>query len=74
MRVRQLEWTGALTGIAGSGLLACHLAISGYGFGLFLLSNLFWLAFGVKSRAWGLVTMQVGYTVTSLIGLYRWLA
>lgn len=68
------EWGGAMTGMAGSTLLALHVAISGYGFLLFLASNLFWLGYGIRTRAWGLVTMQLGYALTSTIGVYRWLS
>jgi nicotinamide riboside transporter PnuC len=71
---QRLEWLGAITGLLGSGLIACRLDISGYGFVLFLVSNVFLVAYGLKTRAWGLVTMQLGYTATSLLGLYRWLA
>jgi len=54
-------------------LLALNIpAISGYGFVAFLASNVLWLWFGIQTRTWGLVAMQVGFTATSLLGLYRW--
>lgn len=72
--VKYIEWLGAFSGLAGSALLALNNAnYSGYGFIVFLLSNLCWLFFGVKSKAWGLVSMQVGFTITSLLGVYNWL-
>ncbi|KVP75501.1 hypothetical protein WJ96_07280 [Burkholderia ubonensis] len=72
MNAKVIEWSGAILGLTGSLLLALNLGISGYGFVAFLISNVCWLAFGIKSRAWGLVTMQVGFTATSLMGLYNW--
>lgn len=73
MNEKFVEWSGALLGLIGSAMLALNVSVSGFGFLAFLLSNLFWLVFGVKKKAWGLVTMQAGFTVTSLMGLYNWL-
>lgn len=67
------EWCGSLTGLAGAGLLALNNNISGYGFGLFLLSNVAWITFGIRTRTWSLVVMQVGFTATSLVGINNWL-
>jgi hypothetical protein len=72
MNAKVVEWSGAALGLIGSLLLALKLDISGYGFVAFLVSNSCWLYFGIRNRAWGLVTMQVGFTVTSLMGLYNW--
>lgn len=68
-----IEWSGAILGLMGSAILALKLDVSGYGWVAFLLSNVCWLAFGFKTKAWGLVTMQIGFSVTSVIGLYNWL-
>jgi hypothetical protein len=72
MRQKTIEWSGAATGLAGSLLLALNIHASAWGFALFLASNLFWLAYGVRARAWGMVTMQCGYTLTSTLGIVRW--
>lgn len=68
-----LEWAGAITGVIGAGLLATNSAISGFGFIAFLISNLFWIAFAINKRSFGLLSMQVLFTATSLLGVYRWL-
>lgn len=68
-----VEWTGAALGLLGSALLANNNEYSGYGFIAFLLSNACWLWFGLRTRTWGMVTMQLGFTGTSLLGIYRWL-
>lgn len=68
------EWGGAAFGIVGSTMLAMNSVLySGYGFLVFLLSNLCWLFFGLKSKTWGMVAMQVGFTLTNLVGVYNWL-
>lgn len=67
------EWLGSITGLAGAGLLALNSDISGYGFWLFLLSNIAWLTFGVRTRTWSLVLMQVGFAATSVVGINNWL-
>lgn len=72
MNVKIVEWSGTVLGLVGSLLLALNITISGYGFITFLASNVCWLFFGIRNRAWGLVTMQAGFAVTSLLGIYNW--
>ncbi len=67
-----LEWLGCLSGLLGAALLALNNRYSGYGFAAFLISNVCWISYGVLSGSWGLVVMQMGFTATSLLGLYRW--
>lgn len=71
--IKLLEWAGAALGLLGSFMLAANNAYSGYGFVAFLLSNCCWIVFGFKTRTWGLTTMQVGFTASSVLGLYNWL-
>lgn len=70
---RVLEWSGALTGLVGSALLATNSDVSGWGFVAFLISNLFWIGFGLMHRMHGMLLMQLGFTATSMIGVYRWM-
>lgn len=67
------QWLGCITGVAGSLLLALNTRHSGWGFVLFLISNGFWVAFAIQADAPGLLAMQIIFTVTSLVGIYRWL-
>lgn len=67
-----LEWAGAITGLLGSTLLAANATWSGWGFAAYLVSNACWIAFAVHKRAWGLLTMQAGFTATSIAGIWRW--
>ena len=68
-----VEWGGAGTGLLGSALLATNSSVAGYGFVAFLASNVLWTVFGIKTRTWSIVTMQVFFMMTSLAGIYRWL-
>lgn len=71
--IKTVEWTGSLFGLAGAYLLAMNTPFSAYAFVLYLLSNACWLWYGLKTRAWGLATMQVGFTVSSILGISNWL-
>ncbi|WP_341744713.1 nicotinamide mononucleotide transporter [Azonexus hydrophilus] len=73
MSLKAIEWVGSITGLVGAGLLATNSPLSGYGFVAFLASNLCWFIFGYKTRAYGLLVMQVGFTLTSILGIWRWL-
>lgn len=67
------EWSGSLSGLAGAALLAAKTPIAGYGFVAFLASNVGWICYGIRTRTWSLVVMQVGFTATSLLGIKNWL-
>ena len=68
------EWLGSLSGLLGAFLLATNTGVSGYGFVAFLVSNACWLVVGARRAMWGLLWMQLGFTATTALGLYRWLA
>ncbi len=68
-----LQWSGAVLGLSGAALLALNVRISPWGWVLFLASNAAWIAFGLLAAVPGLVTMQAGFTLTSLLGTWRWL-
>lgn len=68
------QWGGCLFGVAGSFLLATNSRYSGYGFVAFLVSNAHWIVYGTLTGSTALVLMQVAFTATSLLGIYRWLS
>jgi len=69
-----IEWSGSGLGLIGAFVLALNLPISGYGFVAFLASNCCWVAWGLRKRAYGLLTMQAGFTITSVLGIVRWIS
>jgi hypothetical protein len=68
------EWLGCITGVIGSALLAANTTVSRWGFVWYLASNACWIAFALMTAAWGLLTMQIVFTVVSFIGVLRWFA
>jgi len=68
-----LQWLGCLFGISGALLLALNNRRSGLGFILYLVSNGFWVLYAISIKSDGLLMMQCIYTVTSVIGIYRWM-
>ena len=68
-----VEWGGAVFGIVGAALVAMNNRYSGFGFVAFLASNACLITFGILTSAFGLVTMQIVFTGTSLVGIWRWL-
>lgn len=67
-----LEWFGALTGVIGATLVAMNVPASRWAFVVYLVSNGCWAGFALLSGAWGLLLMQVVFTATSVLGIYRW--
>eukprot|EP00456_Euglypha_rotunda_P088992 TRINITY_DN9163_c0_g1_i4.p1 TRINITY_DN9163_c0_g1~~TRINITY_DN9163_c0_g1_i4.p1 ORF type:complete len:147 (-),score=28.40 TRINITY_DN9163_c0_g1_i4:95-535(-) len=66
------ETIGAVLGVLGAALLATNTRLSGWGYALFLASNAALLAFGYLAEHWRFVAMQLVFTATSLLGLWRW--
>ena len=73
LNIKTIEWMGSILGLVGAGLLATNSPVSGYGFVAFILSNFCGIYYGYRTRAHGLLTMQAGFTLTSLVGIARWL-
>jgi drug/metabolite transporter (DMT)-like permease len=70
--IAALDWIGCIFGVAGAFLLATRTRYSGWGFVLFLVSNLAWGWYGVLTKTESMIIMQVAFTATSLLGIWRW--
>jgi hypothetical protein len=73
MTIDLLEISASASGLAGATLLALNGRRAGWGFAAFLASNIGWLAFAAAGGHWFMFAQQVGFTITSLIGIWRWL-
>ena len=67
------QWMGSALGIAGALLLAMHTQWSAFGWVSFLLSNLAWIVFAFRQRVWSMLVMQLVFTGTSVLGIFRWI-
>lgn len=65
------EWAGSLLGLLGAFLLATHSRVSRYGWLAFLAANVTMIVFAAGIGAHGLLVQQLGFTASSLLGLYR---
>ncbi|MFM9901158.1 MAG: hypothetical protein ACKVOT_13940 [Polaromonas sp.] len=66
-----IETLAAIFGILGALLLSTKFEPA-WGFAAFLVSNIGWMAFSVRLRAWRMFVQQVCFLLTSLIGLWNW--
>ena len=67
-----LTWFGSVFGITGAFILALNNKHSKWGFVLFLLSDLCWIVNGINTHNMPLTTMDVMFTITSVIGIKRY--
>lgn len=70
--VERISWAGSLFGVVGAGTLALNMPWSGIGWYIFLGSNSSWIAYALFKRVPSLLLMQIAFTLTSLLGVYRW--
>lgn len=68
-----IEAIAAVTGLLGAFLLAAKGKHAGIGWPLFLASNAAWLVFAWTNGHQWLLTQQIGFTGTSLLGIANWL-
>lgn len=73
IRQHGIEALAALSGLLGAFLLAGKGEHAAWGWVAFLASNAGWIAFGWIRGHWWLVLQQVGFTASSLLGVWRWL-
>ncbi|MFE8644155.1 hypothetical protein ACFX58_03610 [Sphingomonas sp. NCPPB 2930] len=71
--MQMLELLAAVFGLLGTILLATRSRFAGWGFVAYLVSNGGWMAFAWPLGNWWLFAQQVGFTATSLIGIWCWL-
>lgn len=68
-----IEIIAAICGLSGTLLLATKGKRAGWGFVAFLGSNAGWLVFSWQHLHWWMFFQQVGFTISSLIGIWTWL-
>lgn len=68
-----VEFISAALGLLGALLLATRSRYAGWAFVAWMISNIGWIAFGAGYAHWFLVVQQVGFTITSGIGIWKWL-
>lgn len=69
MNDKQIEWLGTIFGLLGSYALATHSSWADIGFYLFLVSNVFFIAFTLRKKLYGILVMNLGFTCTSVLGI-----
>lgn len=73
MDAQVMEWAATVTGVIGAIIVASNTSMSKYGWIAFLTSSLTCSIFAYMSELWGLLTLQLVFILTNLLGLWRWL-
>ena len=70
-----ISWVATIATIIAASMTAANLGsrITGYGFAVFLIGSLSWLAAGVLTDQPALVWTNVVLTVLNIFGVWRWL-
>ena len=68
-----IELFASTCGLLGSLLLALKGKRAAWGWVLFAFSNAGWLAFGFGHSHWFFFVQQIGFSIASLVGIWKWL-
>lgn len=66
-----IETLGSVTGVAGASILALNIPESPWGWVLFSVSNIAWIAFAVKNGLRKMLCMYLVYCVIAALGIWR---
>ena len=66
-----VEMVGSIFGLIGALLLASNTKVSKFGWISYLVANVAMLMFAMDIGAKWMLIQQIGFTLTSLLGLYR---
>jgi hypothetical protein len=67
------DFAGLVFGVAGTLLLATKSRVAGWGFVVFLASNVGWILFAYEQGHTKLLAQHLIFAVSSLVGVYVWL-
>lgn len=70
-KAEYLQCIGTILGLAGAFTVSQNASYSKWGWAAFLMSNCCFIAMARSKRLWGFLTLQVGFTYTSINGLIR---
>ena len=70
-----ISWFATVATIIAASMTAANLGsrITGYGFCVFLVGSLSWLAVGLLTHQYALIWTNIVLTVLNLFGIWRWL-
>jgi hypothetical protein len=68
-----LPWAGCLAGATGSLLLALKIKCSGWGFAVYLVSNVAWIVVGLVTGLYALSVQGAIFSATAAVGVWQWL-
>lgn len=68
-----IEIIATACGLLGSLVLSLKGNRAAWGWLLFAMSNVGWLAFSFDHSHWFMFLQQIGFSITSAIGLWNWL-
>jgi len=68
-----VELFASTCGLIGSLLLAMKGRIAPWGWVFFALSNIGWITFSYGYSHWFFLVQQIGFSITSAIGIWKWL-
>jgi len=68
----QLEWLGSALALSGAIIFATNSDFTKFGYIPFLLSGVVFLVFGYRKKYQGIITMQLGFILVNIVGIYNW--
>jgi hypothetical protein len=70
--INLMQWPAMVVTVAAAWLVASQRKLKrNWGFWLFLLSNVLWIAWGLYDRAYALILLQVGLALMNIRGAVK---
>jgi len=70
--INLLQWPAMVVTVSAAWLVASQRKLKrNWGFWLFLLSNVLWIAWGLYDHAYALILLQLGLALTNIRGAFK---
>ena len=72
--LRALRWSATAFAIVAAILVASNTGATKWGFVIFAVASVLWIAAGLADRIYSLATLNAVLLVVNLVGIWRWFA
>jgi len=70
--LRALRWSATAAAIIAAILVASNTELTKWGFVIFTVASVLWIAAGLADRIYSLATLNAVLLVVNLVGVWRW--
>lgn len=72
--MNRLKWAGTAAQVVGVFLMSSRVTDPYVAFSVMLVGSVIWAVAAWRSREWSAVALNIAFTASNVLGIWRWLA